>query len=52
MPPRHCLIVDDDADFRAVLSRALARRGYRVSHAADVSAGLAVAQHDPPDDVV
>ena len=52
MAIRHCLIVDDDADFRAVLSRALSRRGYRVSHAADVSAGLAVARQDPPDDVV
>lgn len=52
MSARHCLVVDDDADFRAVLGKALARRGYRVSAAADTAAGLALAAADPPHDVV
>jgi two-component system response regulator RegA len=52
MKPRHCLVVDDDADLRAVLSSALLRRGYRVSGVADTAAGLALAAQDVPDDVV
>lgn len=52
MSPRHCLVVDDDADFRAVLAAALSRRGYRVSAAADTAGALALARRDPPDDVV
>ena len=52
MSERHCLVVDDDADFRAVLSRALTRRGYRVSAVADIAAGLTLAADDAPQDVV
>ncbi len=52
MSVRHCLVVDDDGDFRAVLAGVLVRRGYRVSTAADLSAGRALASLDPPDDVV
>jgi two-component system response regulator RegA len=52
MSERHCLVVDDDADFRAVLAKALTRRGYRVSVAADCAAGLALAAADAPQDVV
>ena len=52
MSTRHCLVVDDDADFRAVLNNALTRRGYRVSSVADTANGLALSASDPPDDVV
>jgi len=52
MSARHCLVVDDDDDFRAALSAALTRRGLRVSSVADTRAGLALALTDPPDDVV
>ena len=52
MSARHCLVVDDDADFRAVLASALTRRGYRVSAVANTAAGLALAMQDAPDDVV
>ena len=52
MSARHCLVVDDDADFRAVLNSALTRRGYRVSSAADTASSLALSARDPPDDVV
>jgi two-component system response regulator RegA len=52
MSMRHCLVVDDDADFRAVLSTSLTRRGYRVSTAADTASALALAVEDRPDDVV
>lgn len=43
------LLVDDDALFRDVLSRALRTRGYVVVTAADVPTALAVAAHDPPE---
>ncbi len=46
------LVVDDDDTFNAVLSRALTRRGYRVSSAADADAALIAAQAAPPDAVV
>ena len=52
MSMRHCLVVDDDADFRAVLSTSLTRRGYRVSTAANTISALALAAEDRPDDVV
>ena len=52
MSTRHCLVVDDDAEFRAVLGSALTRRGYRVSSVAETAAGLALALQDAPDDVV
>ncbi|MDP1652268.1 MAG: response regulator [Rhodocyclaceae bacterium] len=46
------LVIDDDVTFNAVLARALTRRGYRVSSAADAHAALTAAQAAPPDAVV
>lgn len=43
------LLVDDDEAFRRVLARAMERRGYAVSTAADVSEALAAAQQHPPE---
>jgi two-component system, response regulator RegA len=43
------LLIDDDASFREVLSRAFARRGYRVTAAPSVDAGLALARAQVPD---
>lgn len=43
------LLVDDDATFCQVLARALEKRGYAVSVAHDVAAGLALAQGNPPE---
>jgi len=43
------LLVDDDEAFRRVLSRALERRGYAVSSAADVDEALLTAQAQPPE---
>jgi two-component system response regulator RegA len=44
----HLLIVDDDATFRAVLERAMRRRGFAVESAADVDHALALARRTPP----
>lgn len=52
MSVRHCLVVDDDEAFCAVLAGVLTRRGYRVSTAADLAAGRGIASLDAPDDVV
>ncbi|MHB1245838.1 MAG: response regulator transcription factor [Sulfuriferula sp.] len=43
------LLVDDDATFREVLTRALTRRGYQVSSAANVAAALLLAEHSTPE---
>lgn len=43
------LLVDDDATFREVLAQALSRRGYKVSSAANVAAGLLLAAQNPPE---
>jgi two-component system response regulator RegA len=43
------LLVDDDEAFRRVLARAMDRRGYAVTTAADVSEALAAAQQQPPE---
>lgn len=43
------LLVDDDEAFRRVLARAMERRGYAVSTAADVPAAIAVAQTLSPE---
>ena len=43
------LLVDDDDAFRRVLARALGRRGYAVSGAANVEAALALALAQPPE---
>lgn len=46
------LVIDDDATFNTVLSRALTRRGYEVNGATDAADALAVAQATPPAAVV
>ena len=43
------LLVDDDEAFRRVLARAMERRGYDVTTAADVPAALGIAQQQPPE---
>ena len=43
------LLVDDDEAFRKVLARAMERRGYEVTAAADVPAALSIAQQQPPE---
>ena len=43
------LLVDDDEAFRLVLGRALEKRGFTVSSAADVEAAIALAQNNPPE---
>ncbi len=43
------LLVDDDATFRAVLVRAMQRRGYFVIEAESAEQGLVLAQRDPPE---
>lgn len=48
----HWLVIDDDDSFRAVLARALQRRGYSVATAADALSALAVARQGPIDQVV
>lgn len=47
-----CLIVDDDSDFVAALSAALARRGYRVVSAGDAVTAQAIAVREQPGDIV
>lgn len=46
------LVVDDDPVFSGVLVRALSRRGYEVSAAADADSTLATAQAEAPESVV
>lgn len=43
------LLVDDDDAYRQVLGRALEKRGFAVSAAADVDAAIALAQNNPPE---
>jgi len=43
------LLVDDDDAFRLVLGRALEKRGFAVSAAADVASASALAQASPPE---
>lgn len=43
------LLVDDDATFRQVLARALEKRGFAVSSAADVETASALAVVNPPE---
>src|SRR5262249_10534558 len=52
MAARHCLVIDDDADFRAGLAAALARRGSAVSAAGTPGEARALAARQCPDDVV
>ena len=45
---RHLLIIDDDDNYREVLSRSMARKGFVVMSAASVQEGLASCRtHDP-----
>ncbi len=46
------LVIDDDLTFSTVLARALGRRGYRVSTAADAASALVAASVEPPDAAV
>jgi PAS domain S-box-containing protein len=46
------LVIDDEPNARELLSRLLAREGFRVRTAADGKSGLAAAQADRPDVVV
>jgi two-component system response regulator RegA len=48
MDARRLLIVDDDETFRAVLARAMTRRGYTVRTAADFDSALRAAADWPP----
>ena len=46
------LIVDDEADFRRAVSRALSRRGFRVSEADTGQRALEIVRASPPDIMV
>jgi CheY-like chemotaxis protein len=46
------LVVDDEPDVRAFLSRVLERNGYRVATAKDGRQALEVAEQEPPDLIV
>lgn len=52
MNPARILLVDDDAAFCAVMSRALTRRGWQVEVAHDAATALPLAQKSVPDYVV
>ncbi len=43
------LLVDDDDDFRSVLTTALEKRGYEVTTAANVDDALALCEQNPPE---
>ena len=43
------LLVDDDATFRMVLGKALSKRGFAVTSAADVAEALLLARQNPPE---
>lgn len=46
------LVIDDDATFNSVLTRALGRRGYAAQGVTDATAALTAARALPPDAVV
>ena len=48
VPVAHILLIDDN-DNRAMLSRRLIKRGYEVTVAVDASEGLAIARSEGPD---
>lgn len=48
-PPPSLLLVDDDEDFRTVLSTALEKRGYEVTTAANVDDAMVLAEQNPPE---
>ncbi len=45
---RSLLVIDDDEPFRVRLVRAMEKRGYHVTGAESVAAGVAAARRDPP----
>lgn len=49
---KRVLVIDDDPTFNAVLTRALTRRGFSATGAADAETALQAARDDPPDAVV
>ncbi len=48
-PPRHILVVEDNADAREALALLLESWGHRVEQAPDGLTGLEIARSDPPD---
>jgi len=52
MPTDHILVVDDDAEIRALLSEYLQRNGYRVTTAAEGKAMWAALEVKKPDLIV
>ncbi|RIX41973.1 MAG: response regulator [Rhodocyclales bacterium GT-UBC] len=46
---RHLLIIDDDENYREVLARALARRGFMVSAAGNIADGLDLCLREDPE---
>jgi phosphoribosyl 1,2-cyclic phosphodiesterase/CheY-like chemotaxis protein len=50
--PKKVLIIDDDAEFRALISEVLQMEGWRVLQAADGEEGLAVVNKERPDVVL
>jgi DNA-binding response OmpR family regulator len=52
MKKHHILVVDDDADVRALIAEFLTRAGYAVATASDGRAGLRALYASPPDLVV
>lgn len=49
VPVKKLLVVDDEKDFRAIISRILERAGYDVATAADGLSALETFAADPPD---
>lgn len=47
MRPRRVLLVDDDADFAALLAEGLEARGHKVERASNGAAAIALAAHQP-----
>lgn len=49
MTTEHILVIEDDEDIRELIRYNLARNGFKVAAAADGTAGLDQARHQPPD---
>ena len=52
MPTKHILIVDDEAQIRAILSQVLLNHGYRVSEAESVAGAMETTRRDRPDLII
>ena len=50
--PKKVLIIDDDADYRALMGEILSMEGWRVLEAGDGEAGLEVVNKEHPDVVL